>query len=192
MKYRNGFVSNSSSASFILLFPSYRYIELKNIEKYFGGFSNEMSKEANEIFAFELWKSQYFDSENCKRTFESVSEKYFYYFCTAPLDYIKEKCLNYRDGIDHQYPNSACITCKYCAFEELIDRDDDYYKVLDVLYSDEDIKWLKRNKNKKIIYLEVDDNNPPCSVPFSIAGEITSNANLIFKNPKNVKCLGGK
>ena len=54
MKYRNGFVSNSSSASFVLAFPKENPVELKNIEDYFGGFGEELEPEVKDTFAFDI------------------------------------------------------------------------------------------------------------------------------------------
>lgn len=218
MKIRNGFVSNSSSASFILAFPKDKPVELRDIEDYFGGFymvngyNEELSPEYKDMFVFELWKSQYFDGDGDRR----VSNRYLFrdddgkvlpveytqYECTAPWEYIRENRGLYCDGRfsrtndlekeEKEYEDHIslvppeCKKCKYLHSEKRIQRDDDYYYVLDNYKLDDDLKaWLKEHEGDRIIELEIDDNEPPNGMSWDIASEIASSAYHIFRKYKD-------
>lgn len=204
MKIRNGFVSNSSSSSFVLAFPKDSPVELKNIEDYFGGFGAELKPEVRDSFAFEVWASQYFDAEGYRKEWGEYNPgddgEYTHYFCTAPWEYIRQNrgfyCYGSFDKKDDDADNfflpDTCKKCKYLVSEKRKRRKDDYYNVLDSSYSDHLKKWLKNHENDRIIELEIDDNDPPRRLSWEIADEITRNAYYMFKSDKQAYVSGGK
>lgn len=193
MKLRNGFISNSSSSSFIIAFPKNTPIPLKDIETWLGGYTKEISSEIMDYVGFIFWKSQYFNNEGYERDPNEEGIDYDYHVCNAPWEVIRNReCWRCPGFIDHTNIDSACSTCKYHSVEKRISRNDDYWTAKDALNSEAALNWLQKHKDMKIIYLDIDDNNPPEGVPYNIADIITSRAELLFINPENVYCLGGK
>lgn len=195
MKTRRGFVSNSSSASFILAFPKDNPVELKSIEDWFGGFTNTLSSEDRDMFGFILWRSQYFDEEMEKRDWTGTGEEYDYHICTAPWEILRDRkiwgCPGYIDH-DALELSQACKSCKYHSVEKRTERGDDFYYAKDNV-SEEGQKWLESHKEDKIVYLDIDDNDPAKGIPFHLAYEITSSVYELFKdNSHNVWICGGK
>ena len=192
MKIRNGFVSNSSSSSFILAFPKSDEIKLKNIEDWLGGYSNVLPEEEMEMIGFLFWKTQFFTDEGYRRTFEEDEGTYDHHYCDAPYEYLIANRSYYCGwNMSEEDIPAECLACKYHKIEKRTNRGDDYYTVKDCLISDEATKWLEEHKDMKIIDFTVDDNEPG-SIPYEIANDITSNAEDLFVNPKNVYCTGGK
>ena len=193
MKIRNGFVSNSSSASFVIAFPKDNPIALKDIEEWLGGYNTEIDPEVMDTIGFQFWKTQYFDEEMYRRDFKGTGEEYDYHYCDATWEQKKKlwDCPKYMHKMDGE-AWSVCEKCKYNAIEKRVDRGDDYYKALDS-YTNGLEDWLKRHKNNKIVCFEVDDNNPARGIDYNTACEITSNAyNLFNHKTDNVYCIGGK
>ena len=58
MKIRNGFVSNSSSSSFIINYPKTE-LKMEEIVSYFGGFDKRIPEYIQGVITYMLWKSQY-------------------------------------------------------------------------------------------------------------------------------------
>lgn len=197
MKIRQGFISNSSSASFIIAFPKEDAISLKDIENYLGSVNKKFSPDIKDMILFTFWKSQYFDEEMYKRNFKGSGKKYDFHFCNAPWEIMISKkqqgcCRGYMNKNDEgEVISPACENCKYNAVEKRIDRGDDFYQVWEGLDT-EGREWLEKHKNNKIIYLEIKDSNPPKGIPWEIADEITSNSYTLFENSTNVWCLDGK
>ena len=125
MKLRKGFVSNSSSSSFVLAFPKDSPVELKNIEDYFGGFDDELAPEVKDSFAFEVWASQYFDSEGNRKTGNKYAlednGEYTHYSCTAGWTYIRENRGLTCDGNFSEADDDVDLlipdTCKRCQYD---------------------------------------------------------------------------
>ena len=196
MKFRNGFVSNSSSASFVIAFPKDDPIALKDIEEWLGGYNTDIDPEIMDTIGFQFWKTQYFDEDMYRRDFKGTGEEYDYHHCGAGW---KERadvwCCphNFFTDDDGLPTNPNCQKCKYHLIEKRIDRGDDYYEVLDDCYGERLEDWLVKHKNDKIVYFEVDDNNPARGIDYNTAYEITSNAFSLFNNKTdNVLCVGGK
>ena len=196
MKLRNGFVSNSSSASFLIAFPKDNPIALKDIEDWLGGYTTELAPEIMETIGFQFWKTQYFDEDMARREFKGTGEKYDYHYCDATWEQKRKlwdcpMCMSKDEAGVPTDPD--CLKCKYHIIEKRIDRRDDYYKALDCVYGDNALEWLEKHKEDKIIYFEVDDNNPARGIDYVTACEITSNAEELFQHQTdNVYCLGGK
>lgn len=197
MKFRNGFVSNSSSASFLIAFPVDTPVALKDIENWLGGYSSELAPEIMDTIGFQFWKTQYFDEEMYRRDFNGTGKEYDFHKCNATWKQMNDTwyCPHFMyKNEDTGLPNNQnCENCKYHIIEKRIDRGDDYYIALDSCYSDGGLKWLEKHKDDKIVYFEVDDNNPARGIDYSTACEITSNAESMFNHKTdNVYCLGGK
>lgn len=197
MKLRKGFVSNSSSASFLIAFPKDNPIALKDIEAWLGGYTAELAPEIMETIGFQFWKTQYFDEEMYRRNFNGTGKEYDFHKCNATWKQMNDTwyCPHFmHKNEDTGLPdNQNCENCKYHIIEKRIDRGDDYYRAFDDNDGEEVKAWLDRHKEDKIIYFEVDDNTPARGLDYTIAYEITSNARELFNNKTdNVYCLGGK
>lgn len=59
MKIRRGFVSNSSSSSFVVAYPKDRLLRLGEVENYVGGYSDSTSDEIKDLISYIIWKSQF-------------------------------------------------------------------------------------------------------------------------------------
>ena len=194
MKFRSSFVSNSSSASFLIAFPKKDPIALKDIEQWLGGYTDDINPEVMDMIGFQFWKTQYFDEEMYRRDFRETGEEYIYRKCSATWNQMQElwSCPKYLHG-DNEKSRLICEKCKFYTVEKRIDRADDYYKALDMVYDDNELNWLERHKEERIIYFEVDDNNPARGIDYYTANEITSNAYHLFNHKTdNVYCTGGK
>ena len=198
MKIRNGFVSNSSSASFVIAFSKDEPIALKDIEEWLGGYDTDLAPETMEMIGFQFWKTQYFDEEMYRRDFKGTGEEYDYHKCDATWTQMTEEvwnCPRYmkKDEEKGTPVIPACRSCKYHTIEKRVDRGDDYYKALDSSYADSLEDWLERHKDDKIVCFEVDDNDPARGIDYDTACEITSNAYHLFNHKTdNVICIGGK
>ena len=195
MKIRNGFVSNSSSASFVLAFPKDHPVSIDNIENWFGSLSDSLSPEDKGIFTYLVWRSQYFDENLDSRDWTGTGEEYDHHICSAPYRSLIDRevfgCPGWLD-YDSLDLNQVCKSCKYHSVEKRYERGDDYYEVLDLLLDPEQTDWLESHKDYKIVYLEVDDNEPTGGVPYDVASHITSGAECIFTKTSNALVLGGK
>ena len=199
MKHRNGFVSNSSSASFLIAFPKNGEVLLKDIEAWLGGYNKSLDPVLMTMIGFQFWKTQYFDEDMIRRDFTETGKEYEFHKCTASWAEKKELWTCPKFDVDltpsgeRIFATSVCQNCKYHAVETRIDRSDDYYQAIESSYSENALNWLDRHKDDKIIYFEVDDNNPSRGLGYDVAVEITSNADRLFEQQTdNIYCLGGK
>ena len=198
MKVRNGFVSNSSSASFVIAFPKDKHIALNDIEEWLGGYNTEIDPVVMDMIGFQFWKTQYFNEEMYRRDFKGTGKEYDFHRCDATWESMTKEVWNCpRYMVEDEEKGapvmSACRSCKYHTVEKRIDRGDDYYKALDFAYSDGILEWLEKHKDDKIVYFEVDDNDPARGIDYDTACKITFNAYHLFNHKTdNVYCLGGK
>lgn len=59
MKTRKGFVSNSSSSSFIIAYPKDRLLRLGEVESYVGGYADSTPDKVKDLLSYIVWKSQF-------------------------------------------------------------------------------------------------------------------------------------
>ena len=198
MKIRNGFVSNSSSASFVIAFPKDNPIALKDIEEWLGGYNPDIAPEVMDTIGFQFWKTQYFDEDMYRRDFNGTGEEYECHKCNATWTQMTKEVWNCPRYMEKDEEKGipvipACRTCEYHTIKKRIDRGDDYYKALDYCCGEGIEDWLEKHKDDKIVYFDVDDNDPARGIDFDTAYEITSNAFSLFNNKTdNVLCVGGK
>lgn len=198
MKIRKGFVSNSSSASFVIAFPKDKPIALKDIEEWLGGYDTNIDPVVMDIVGFYFWRAQYFDNYISKRDFKGTCKEYDFHRCDATWEAMTKEvwnCPKYMEKDEEKGAPvmTACRSCKYHTVEKRIDRGDDYYRALDFTYSDGALEWLENHKDNKIVYLEIEDDDPLEGMDFDTANEVTSHAYSLFNHKTdNVYCLGGK
>lgn len=63
MKIRCGFVSNSSSSSFIINYPK-NILRLNQVEDYFGGYKDDVPEILRDKISYALWRNQFGGSDN--------------------------------------------------------------------------------------------------------------------------------
>lgn len=109
MKIRNGFVSNSSSSSFIINYPN-RTLGLNEIGDYFGGFNDDIPEEAKGVFSYLLWKNQPNYKENPESIFFETSKERILGVCALEGKYTTDRpayCDTYytcEDCVDNKCP----------------------------------------------------------------------------------------
>lgn len=116
MKIRSGFVSNSSSSSFIINYPE-KPLRLSEVEDYFGGYNPGVDPYIRDIVNYTLWKHQFTDSG---KELEQAS----LWHCTLPEEkeeedrwespYYRRSSFSQRCPKHLEYPESyECENCKY-------------------------------------------------------------------------------
>lgn len=197
MKIRNGFVSNSSSASFVVAFPRDKFISLKEIEDYIGGINEDLSPEARGILAFKIWNLQYFETDSCyvyRRDTSDTGKEYYYYKCIAPWEYLKDRiylglCPRYGFEGGEKIPEE-CLNCEHLNVEIRSDRGDDFYSILDAHPDDTEIQeWLMDRKDKKLLYFRIEGNEATYLMPYDIASNLVDGAEVLFKSSENIHFL---
>lgn len=187
MKIRNGFVSNSSSSSFIISYPKDKIIRLKDIENYFGGYNEDIPEHTQDIISFEIWKKQFDDTYNYTINIPS-------YTCdllkevdrwASPSTYLEDICPNHLSSYDagnDEYPE--CWECKHHKIATAAD-------ILDIRiknYGDWNKEWAAQLENLKkddgrIKELKASTEDPSDSdVDFNEACMIRQSCGHIFKS----------
>lgn len=83
MKIRNGFVSNSSSSSFIINYPE-KPLRLSEVENYFGGYNAGVEPYIRDLVNYMLWKHQF---TNDGKELEQAG----LWHCTLPEEKVDEE-----------------------------------------------------------------------------------------------------
>lgn len=179
MKIRNGFISNSSSSSFIINYPK-EEIRLSDIESYFGGYNSDIPTHLQDIMNFVLWRTQFDDEEykiseavrhECK--LEKDNRDSFSWKCPKHFNYY-HGCDTYDEDIN---------PCKGCEYWETISEEDYIDSLINECYcSSERAKLLNNFKNNcgRIKYLEIED-----------SGDNDSALNLSYRDAYDIRRCAG-
>ena len=175
MKIRNGFVSNSSSSSFIINYPD-KTLRLNEVEDYFGGYKDDIPDTLKDLMSYVLWKNQ-FNSEWERKEY-SVND------CTL-LDEEREiKCpYNYRECYEWRCEDNDC------PYFKSIDKDKVIQDFIDNCWGDMHEQLVKMKPNiHHLSYLSIDDNNcdDDVGIGFNERYEINNHAGDIFKCHDNI------
>lgn len=188
MKIRSGFVSNSSSSSFIINYPK-DILRLKDVEDYFGGYNENIPDHLKDLVSYVLWKNQ-FDNESFEISDSSsyncrLLEKIRPYDLSSPSYELAEKCLKSFDyPVPPEESSHNCVGCKYWQ----IFTDEDFFNQL--------VEEFKQWDPSKLLMLEVfkkdlgrvrrisiDDDEPSeYGLTFDEATEIHSEVGNFFKS----------
>lgn len=180
MKIRNGFISNSSSSSFILFMPKEK-MSVSDIESYFGGYSDELTQKQRSILSIAIWSTQYSTHNFEEERYEPEDRK-------TEVIYNCKREHNCTYFFDRRDPDEYCKECKFCKKLERSWRGDDFYELVENPYGDEEIKKRIQEKSDYSVYrLEIDDNNPPKFMGYDTARELRDVEELFKNEEKAIK-----
>lgn len=176
MKARNGFVSNSSSSSFLIVIPGNKHYRLSKIESALGGYNDCFTDyEKDELSAF-FWK------QITRPERESYVEPV--YGCDLSFDQRKEIrwCSNWIGDFDSDLPSYRCEQCPHFSKTFRKSRNDDYYEVE---------RW---RENVKIPYTENDgvyqvqiENCDNDYISYDLANKVEDNIGHVFKDHTHIE-----
>lgn len=186
MKIRSGFVSNSSSSSFIINYPN-KTLGLNEIGDYFGGFNDDIPEEARGIMSYLLWKNQPNYKENPDSVFFETSKERILGVCALEGKYTPDR----PSYCDEYYPCTECAErkCRYFSYQT---EKDLLNNVLENFYYDSDRKKAVEKfdtDNGKVRSITVEDNGD-CDVGLSFNEAFTINrysGNFFKKHDKIVE-----
>lgn len=147
MKIRGGFVSNSSSSSFIINYPK-GILRLSKVEEYLGGYQEDVPEILRDKISYALWKNQFALGDTL-----DDSEVYECEYQNLTPQEMSSKCPHC-----FRYPG-------YCAHEECphwqkISEEEHCEDVIESYYSEEYKNALKEFKKDlgRVRTLSIDDN----------------------------------
>ena len=188
MKIRSGFVSNSSSSSFIINYPK-GILRLKDVEDYFGGYNEDIPDHLKDIVSYVLWKSQ-FDNENFEIS-DSLSynckllEKIRPYDLSSPSYELAEKCPK---SFDYPVPpEESSHNCEGCKYWQIFTDEDFFNRLIEEAKQWDPSKLPVLEVFKKdlgrVRRISIDDDEPSeYGLTFEEATEIHSEVGNIFKS----------
>jgi hypothetical protein len=179
MKIRNGFVSNSSSSSFIFITPKNKKLGLGEIENYIGGFKEDIDDHLKGLMTFLLWNSQYskLGEEGYLRESVKPGELEEHSYCKATWEQVQQRwdCQRY-----FNVNNQCCQKCPYCVVEKRPGRSDDYYDVKDSIISD---SFKEKITPENSVYVfSIDNNERVSGLSYEDSYDIHAHAGSFFKN----------
>lgn len=181
MKIRAGFISNSSSSSFIINYPK-EYLKLKDIEDYFGGYNDDVPEDLRDIVSYVLWKSQPTNPQgetpplyDCR--FKTRDERLNHRLEASYDSFECNNCRLYYDDED----------CKECPCKKLLSEKEQVQRLIDDNYwGNEWLKILKSFKKNcgKVRVLNIENNysdNTISGLDWADAYRIGEYAGKLFK-----------
>lgn len=190
MKIRKGFVSNSSSSSFLINYPR-RELRLSEIEDYFGGYNDEIPNHVRDITSYALWKNQ-FDYDYIIKTEDE--EKYGCAMQIQSIPYLSDKCPRHywepKDPEDNDYSCKGCEYWKPQTIEEALDYRIEraaYYEWDEEKESLESFKKDVEENGSRIKELYIDERDPIDSgISFRDAYKIHNYVGNLFKKHNKI------
>lgn len=175
MKIRNGFVSNSSSSSYIINYPL-RELRLKEVEDYIGGYTEDTPDRYKDIMSYLIWKNQpkWDEGKMCKYDLYKIGED----------DYLDRGCSD-DDCLAH---------CDAMITPTQKDKDEQVNNILEGgWYCKESEAIIEgfRNREGALREFSLDDNNPSdYDLTYDEADYLTSHAEKMFASNNNIIGFG--
>lgn len=173
MKIRKGFVSNSSSSSYIINYPL-RELRLREVEDYIGGYTENTPDRYKDIMSYLIWKNQpkWDEGKMCKYDLYKIDN-----------DYLDRDC--YDDD---------CSNCDVMITPTQKDKDEQVDNILaEGWYCKESEAIIKEFRNREGVLGEfsLDDNNPSdYDLTYDEADYLTGHAGRMFASNNNIIGFG--